>query len=193
MKRRILALSGLSLACGLCAQAQYAIDWYAINGGGGTSTGALYVLSGTIGQADAGTMRGGPFTLQGGFWPGLIVPSSTEAPTLYIKGFGDSVDISWSPDTAGFELEVSPDLAGAGWTAAPAGNPVTIPATSTARFYRLRKPWSPFRPNVPGTRGGDFIFRAFSRYPSAPHLRLDRSVQEEQDTSDACHAEQREC
>ncbi len=95
MNTRILALSALSLACGLCAPAQYGIDWYTINGGGGTSTGALYVLSGTIGQADAGTMSGGPFTLQGGFWPGLVVPSSTEAPTLYIRRSGDSVNISW--------------------------------------------------------------------------------------------------
>jgi hypothetical protein len=31
----------------------YSIDWYKIAGGGGTSTGATYQVSGTIGQPDA--------------------------------------------------------------------------------------------------------------------------------------------
>ena len=33
----------------------YAIDWHTIDGGGGTSTGGVYSVSGTIGQAGAGT------------------------------------------------------------------------------------------------------------------------------------------
>lgn len=45
------------------------IDWYTIDGGGGTSTGGGFELSGTIGQPDAGPeMSGGGFTLTGGFW-----------------------------------------------------------------------------------------------------------------------------
>ena len=32
----------------------YAIDWHTIDGGGGTSTGGVYAVSGTIGQPDAG-------------------------------------------------------------------------------------------------------------------------------------------
>jgi len=32
----------------------YSIDWYKIAGGGGTSTGGVYAVSGTIGQHDAG-------------------------------------------------------------------------------------------------------------------------------------------
>ena len=40
-----------------------------IDGGGITfSTGGDVELSGTIGQPDAGTLRGGEFTLTGGFW-----------------------------------------------------------------------------------------------------------------------------
>jgi hypothetical protein len=51
------------------AQAQsYGITWWTIDGGGGTSTGGGYTLSGTIGQPDAGTMTGGSYTLVGGFW-----------------------------------------------------------------------------------------------------------------------------
>ena len=41
----------------------YSIDWYKIAGGGGTSTGATYSMSGTIGQPDAsGAMNGGGYS-----------------------------------------------------------------------------------------------------------------------------------
>jgi hypothetical protein len=46
----------------------YDITWWTVDGGGGTSTGGGYTLSGTIGQPDAGTMTGGGYTLVGGFW-----------------------------------------------------------------------------------------------------------------------------
>ena len=46
----------------------FALDWFSISGGGGTSSGGGYTMSGTIGQADAGEMSGGPYLLQGGFW-----------------------------------------------------------------------------------------------------------------------------
>ncbi len=50
----------------------YDLSWYTIDGGGGTSTGGGYTLSGTIGQPDASVtpMTGGNYTLVGGFWPG---------------------------------------------------------------------------------------------------------------------------
>jgi hypothetical protein len=59
------------------------LSWNTIDGGGGTSSGGAFVLSGTIGQPDAGptmtgTSSGGVvFSLSGGFWPG--VPSGTPA------------------------------------------------------------------------------------------------------------------
>lgn len=46
----------------------YVLDWYTIDGGGGTSTGGSYSLSGTIGQPDAGDMSGGSYAVSGGFW-----------------------------------------------------------------------------------------------------------------------------
>ena len=53
-----LALVG---TCAASAIAQpYSIDWFKIAGGGGTSTGGNYSLSGTIGQHDAGGA---------GWWP----------------------------------------------------------------------------------------------------------------------------
>jgi hypothetical protein len=48
--------------------ADYAIAWYTVDGGGGTSTGGNYTLDGTIGQADAGSLSGGRYTLSGGYW-----------------------------------------------------------------------------------------------------------------------------
>ncbi|MFZ4576322.1 MAG: hypothetical protein ACOYN0_18205, partial [Phycisphaerales bacterium] len=53
---------------------QYSISWYTVDGGGGTSSGGTYTLSGTIGQPDAGApLTGGTFTLVGGFWAGAGV------------------------------------------------------------------------------------------------------------------------
>lgn len=46
----------------------YTITWGTVDGGGGTSTGGGYTLSGTIGQPDAGGLSGGSYTLIGGFW-----------------------------------------------------------------------------------------------------------------------------
>jgi len=46
----------------------YVLDWYTIDGGGGTSSGGDYALTGTIGQPDAAEMSGGDYSLGGGFW-----------------------------------------------------------------------------------------------------------------------------
>jgi len=48
----------------------YQIVWSTINGGGGQSSGGQYVLTGTVGQPDAGYSEGGNYELLGGFWPG---------------------------------------------------------------------------------------------------------------------------
>jgi hypothetical protein len=48
------------------------LDWWTMDSGGGTSTGGVYSLSGTIGQPDAGGMSGGSYTLAGGFWSGKV-------------------------------------------------------------------------------------------------------------------------
>jgi len=51
--------------------AGYLLNWYTVDGGGGTSGGGTYSLSGTIGQAEAGLLSGGSYTLLGGFWGAL--------------------------------------------------------------------------------------------------------------------------
>ena len=50
--------------------ADYSIPWYTIDGGGGTSSGGSYELSGTIGQPDAGYLYESPYEVLGGFWVG---------------------------------------------------------------------------------------------------------------------------
>jgi hypothetical protein len=52
------------------AFADYSISWYTIDGGGGTSFGGSYQLTGTIGQPDAGYHDEAPYELLGGFWVG---------------------------------------------------------------------------------------------------------------------------
>jgi len=46
----------------------YDLTWWTIDNGGGTSTGGNYMLSGTLGQPDAGVLSGGTYSLIGGFW-----------------------------------------------------------------------------------------------------------------------------
>ncbi|UCF44112.1 MAG: hypothetical protein JSV99_04105 [Planctomycetota bacterium] len=48
----------------------YEIVWSTIDGGGGVSSGGEYIVTGTIGQADAAYSAGGQYEVLGGFWPG---------------------------------------------------------------------------------------------------------------------------
>jgi hypothetical protein len=55
--KRFLTFSLLLVAAAARAQS-YSMDWSTIDGGGDTSTGGVYSVSGTVGQPDAG----GPMT-----------------------------------------------------------------------------------------------------------------------------------
>ncbi len=50
----------------------FAIDWYSIDGGGGTSTAGEFALTGIIGQTDAATSSGGAFSVSGGLFSHLV-------------------------------------------------------------------------------------------------------------------------
>ena len=126
------------------SQAQsFSIDWYSMDGGGGTSTGGVYAVTGTIGQPDAGSLMGGEYALEGGFWGILAVPTAA-GPTLLVvpAGLGFAT-ISWNPDSPGFVLQMNSTVDNpAGWSDAPSGsaNPATVPAATGNRFFRVRKP-----------------------------------------------------
>jgi hypothetical protein len=48
--------------------AGYDLTWNTMDSGGGVSSGGAYALGGAIGQPDAGALKGGDYTLSGGFW-----------------------------------------------------------------------------------------------------------------------------
>ena len=50
------------------SDASYTLDWWTVDSGGGTSQNGSYVLSGTAGQAEPGSLHGGEYSLVGGFW-----------------------------------------------------------------------------------------------------------------------------
>jgi hypothetical protein len=65
----VVASSNTTPASAAPRAAIYTIDWYTIDGGGVMNLqGGTYTLSGTIGQSDAGTLSGGNYKLNSGFW-----------------------------------------------------------------------------------------------------------------------------
>jgi hypothetical protein len=145
----LLLLAVLGLIPGLqTAMAQnYAIDWHKVSGGGSTSTGGTYSVSGTIGQPDAsGAMTGGSYSLTGGFWSLISVVQTAGLPDLIITHSGNSVIVSW-PDTGSYTLQQNANLAQAnGWvtsgysvTTANGTNSITITRPAGNLFFRLKQ------------------------------------------------------
>ena len=68
------------------------LTWSTIDGGGGTSSGGGFTVSGSIGQPDAGAMSGGGLTLAGGFWgaggPPPCYPDCNADGLLTVADFG---------------------------------------------------------------------------------------------------------
>ena len=92
---------------GLSAQT-YSIDWSTVDGGGGTSTGGVYTVSGTIGQPDASqqAMTGGNYSLVGGFWSLLAAVQTPGAPLLSIaRTTTNTVAVSWPSPSTGWTLQ----------------------------------------------------------------------------------------
>ena len=125
----------------------YLIDWYKVSGGGDTSTGGTYQVTGTIGQADAsGPMTGGNYSLTGGFWALISVVQTPGLPNLTITFVGpDSLVVSW-PNTGSYTLQQNSSVAGGSWT--PSGysittangtNSITISLPTGNLFFRLSK------------------------------------------------------
>lgn len=153
LRTKIIKQMVVSLFCALAVarsvQAQtYSIDWHSIDGGGGTSTGGVFSVTGTIGQPDAGTISGGNYTLTGGFWGIVTAVQMPGAPLLSVTRSNAFIIISWPDNNGGFQLENNANLANTNdWTTvAPtfATNNgmifLTLPSPSGNDFYRLKKP-----------------------------------------------------
>src|SRR5687767_16006175 len=145
MKTTLVGLASLLFATTSALAQNYSIDWFTVDGGGGTSTGGVYSVSGTIGQPDAGVLTGGSYSLIGGFW-GAAIPIQVEGgPTLYIQNqLNGTAKIYWVPNTPGFVLQEAAALTPTpvSWANAPVTytNGATIPASLQTRFFRLIKP-----------------------------------------------------
>jgi hypothetical protein len=144
MKKLLLSL--LLIIPTICIAQTYSVDWYKIAGGGGTSTGGVYSVSGTIGQHDAGgPLTGGSYSLTGGFWSLISVVQTAGLPNLTITHAGNSVIVSW-PDTGNYTLQQNSNLAGGSWTSSVytittsnGTNSITIPSPAGNLFFRLKQ------------------------------------------------------
>lgn len=124
----------------------YSVDWYKVAGGGGTSTGGVYSLSGTIGQPDAGVLSGGNYSLVGGFWGIIAAVQTPGAPLLTItRTATNSVVVSWPYPSTGFSLQQNPDLRTTSWSAPPQTvntnatiNWIVVNPPQGNLYYRLR-------------------------------------------------------
>jgi hypothetical protein len=130
----------------------YSINWFTIDGGGGASTGGGLTVRGTIGQPDAGgALANGTFSLAGGFWPGVTLVQTAEAPLLASELIPGGVRVFWPRPATGFVLDQTAALA------APAAAiswsqvsfpyqtnathiSITVPPGAGSAFYRLRHP-----------------------------------------------------
>ncbi|MCO5053419.1 MAG: hypothetical protein M9920_14110 [Verrucomicrobiae bacterium] len=128
----------------------YSIDWWTIDGGGGTSTGGVYSVTGTIGQPDAsGTaMTGGAYSVMGGFWA-LQAVQTVGAPLLSIaRTATNTVAVWWPSPATGWILQQNTNsVASVNWSnvvTAPVDDgthkTVIISPPTGNRFYRLFKP-----------------------------------------------------
>ena len=142
---RLVAWSGfgayclLFLLCASSSSAQsYSIDWFTIDGGGGTSTGGVYSVTGTIGQPDAGSpMTGGNFSVTGGFWSLLSVVQSPGAPLLSIRLTSTNTAlVSWPSPSTGFTLRQNTNVNTTNWV----GASETVNDNGTTKFIIVNPP-----------------------------------------------------
>ena len=128
------------------AFAQYSIDWFTVDGGGGTASGGVYEITGTIGQPDAGSVIAGNYVIEGGFWSDLEVVPEPPAPGLNIElVFPGSVLVWWPAPSSGFVLQLNTNLATTNWVAftnppvlANGQKQVTVSPLVGTRYYRLK-------------------------------------------------------
>ena len=141
MKKLILGVWLLPLLA-LTASAQYSIDWYKVAGGGGTSTGGTYQVSGTIGQPDASAapMTGGNYSLTGGFWALYAVqtPGAHCSPSL-IRAAPRPWS-AWPLSVTGWTLQTNNNLATGTWgkyLGSVVNNSAAVPSKVGNLFFRL--------------------------------------------------------
>jgi hypothetical protein len=144
----VLLLSTIKHGLSTLHAQSYSVDWYKISGGGGSSTGGIYSVSGTIGQPDASAaMSGGNYSVAGGFWALINVVQTPGAPTLYISHASNTVTVYWQ-DVAGWNLVQSGNLTTpiGSWSASSSPtltsgtNYLNLTNPAGNLFFRLKNP-----------------------------------------------------
>ena len=88
------------------------------------------------------------YPVYGGVWATQITELLTGMPTLTIAPTGTNVVLSWPGTAIAFDLETAPTPDAASWTSFDQSGAtvtngqvcLTLPATESARFFRLHKP-----------------------------------------------------
>jgi hypothetical protein len=139
----------ISTFCVRAWAASYSLNWSTVDGGGGTSTGGVYTVSGTIGQPDTGAMSGGNYSVQGGFWGLISVVQTPGAPTLSIaRTATNTVAVTWPSPSTGWTLQQNTNsVSSVNWSNVTSGitddgttKSLTVNPPAGNRFYRLHKP-----------------------------------------------------
>ena|SRR5579871_4904828 len=140
MKQFLILIGLLILRVGDAQQ--YSINWYKVGGGGGISTSAVYSVSGTIGQQDAGgPLTGGSYSLTGGFWA-LYTVQTPGAPILTITYGSNQAVVSWPSSVTGWTLQTNNNLATGAWgnyAGVIINNVVTNSPPVGNLFFRLKQ------------------------------------------------------
>jgi hypothetical protein len=144
-----LLAAWLLLSLGQALAQPFAINWFAIAGGGGSGSDGTHSVSGTIGQTDAGgPLTNAQFSVAGGFW--VFIQDNTPpmflAPRLEITLVSGQARVFWLTNVSGFILQSNGSVVQpAGW-ADVSGTPgvtgsnffLDFPPIGTTRFFRLR-------------------------------------------------------
>ena len=152
MKKQVFiyfGLAGVFMTFFLSVRAQpFDLSWFTINGGGGTSTGAVFSVRGTIGQLDAGRLTNGSTIIHGGFWVPVAV-QTPGAPLLSIAyTTTNTIAVFWPSPFTGWVLQQNTnDVSSVNWSNASGtihddGTTRTfiVNLPTSKRFYRLFKP-----------------------------------------------------
>ena len=143
-------LAALLLSVPSVSAQSYSIDWFTIDGGGGSSTGGVFSVSGTIGQPDAGHLSSGNFSLEGGFWGIIAAVQTPGSPLLSVAvASANHVALSWV-SSAAFRVQQNLSLANTnGWSTVNTNtfpivvsngtNTITLPVSGN-QFFRLVTP-----------------------------------------------------
>jgi len=116
---KLTRLLFLSLACPVLAGAadSLSIDWYTVDGGGGSTSAGEFTISGTVGQPDAGMLMAYccRLSLFGGYWSQFIDVNQPDGPRLCIRHTSTNTFLlSWPAYYADYLLQKRP-AAVPGW------------------------------------------------------------------------------